>query len=544
MDKGQAAGQVPAHQPDIREILHRVLEKGADDTLQHYGRETILKAMEESRRDLDAERGIFGPTPWSPDYSNLRKCNNVDDVKAVIAEARAAKKAVRIAGAQHSSPPAIFAGAEQPSIHVKLEADLRSMTVVEENKEEGYIIIRAGAGCNLGIDPSDDQSTAENSFNRQVDKLGYALPILGGMSHQTLGGFMMTSTAGGSLAYGFADVVESFELVDGLGDVRTLTKGTDDFYAAAVSMGLFGVITHVTVKLRKNYLVSGYEETVATKDSILATADTLAAAFKDHTYVHSVWFPSKGVDRVLQFIGEQAPETAPIEPYHHILQQQWMNYAAATALYLVNELDNASEEALQELADFIVRVVNPIGPRRDFCDHWYLALPNDDQALIDTVIRVQFTEIWIDVARIPETMSALQDLFERDPLAAGNFGVEIYCAKASDFWMSQSYGRDVVRVDPYWWEYNPKGNLQDFFTKYWNVLLTIPTARLHWGKHFPAVGTKFGNITMGPDYVARAFPKFGEWMALRARYDPEQIFVTSYWRGMLGIPQPSRHGAS
>jgi hypothetical protein len=538
MDEDRGTEKASAHQPDIKDILRHVLEKGADDTLRRYDRETILKAMAEGQKDLKSNLEMFGPTPWSPDYSNLRKCNNVDDVKAVIAEACAAKKAVRIAGAQHSTPPAVFAGADQPSIHVKLEADLRSLTVIEENKAEGYIIIRAGAGCNLGIDPSDDQSTAENSFTRQLDKLGYALPILGGMSHQTLGGFMMTSTAGGSLAYGFADTVESFELVDGLGNVRTLTKGTDDFYAAAVSMGLFGVITHVTVKLRKNYLVKGHEETVATKDSILASADTLAAAFKDHTYIHGVWFPSKGVDRVLQFIGKQAPDTASIEPYHHVLQQQWMNYAAAVALYLVNELESAPLEALQELANFIVRLINPIGPPRKFCDHWYIALPNDDQALIDTAIRVQFTEIWIDVARIPETMSALQALFERDPLAAGNFGVEIYCAKASPFWMSQSYGRDVVRVDPYWWEYNPKGNLQDFFTKYWNVLLTIPTARLHWGKHFPAVGTKFGDITIGPDYVAKAFPKFGQWLALRARYDPEQVFVTSYWRNMLGIPQP------
>jgi hypothetical protein len=56
--------------------------------------------------------------------------------------------------------------------------------------------------------------------------------------------------------------------------------------------------------------------------------------------------------------------------------------------------------------------------------------------------------------------------------------------------MSQSYGRDVVRIDPYWWEYNPEGNLTDFFEKYWKALLPIETARLHWGKHFPAVGNR------------------------------------------------------
>ena len=45
----------------------------------------------------------------------------------------------------------------------------------EKNKEEGYLLVRVGAGCNLDIDPSDPESTADNSFNRIIDKLGYAL---------------------------------------------------------------------------------------------------------------------------------------------------------------------------------------------------------------------------------------------------------------------------------------------------------------------------------------------------------------------------------
>jgi D-arabinono-1,4-lactone oxidase len=101
--------------------------------------------------------------------------------------------------------------------------------------------------------------------------------------------------------------------------------------------------------------------------------------------------------------------------------------------------------------------------------------------------------------------------------------------------MSQSYGRDVIRIDPYWWECNPRGTLEEFFAKYWDVLLVIPTARLHWGKHIPKVGSKYGDMTIGPDYVAKAFPKFGDWMRLREKYDPEQVFVTTYWRELLGI---------
>ncbi|XXY19965.1 D-arabinono-1,4-lactone oxidase [Sorangium sp. So ce216] len=527
-------GSCESTPPDatLADLVKYYVREGPDETLSAFGRERIMKIFERGAEEVKTER-----TPWSPDYTDLHRCNDVGDVRAVIERARREGKVVRVVGSHHSAPRAVFAQSDQPSIPIKLEKELRELTVLEENKEEGYVVIRVGAGCNLGIDPSDNESTAENSFNRIVDRMGYALPILGGMSHQTFGGFMMTSTAGGSLQYGLSDVMESFELLDGLGRSHVLNKGTDDFYAAGVSMGLFGVITHVTVKLRKSYLVKGVEETVATKDSILADAATLEAALREQAYVHCLWFPDAGVDRVLQYKADQAPCTEPIVPYEHELQQKWRNYAAAAALYAVNELESTGLDVLQSVARFIVTLMNPIDEPKRFCDRWHLALPHDDQALIDTLLRVQFTEVWLDVSKTGEVLSALRDLFKSDERADGNFGIEIYGAKESPFWMSQSYGRDVVRIDPYWWEYNPRGSLEEFFTKYWDVLLTIPTARLHWGKHFPEVGARFGDMTMGPDYVTRAFPRFGDWLKLRAKYDPEQVFVTTYWRRLLGIPQ-------
>lgn len=401
---------------------------------------------------------------------------------------------------------------------------------------EGFLLVQAGAGVNLGINPSDPQSNAENSFNRYVDKLGYALPILGGMSHQTLGGFMMTSTAGGSVKFGFGDSLEAFELVDGQGHVRTLKKGTDDFNAAAVSFGLFGVITSVTLKLQKNYLVKGTEETVRTSDSILASGETLKSALTNNTYVHAVCFAQPGVDRVLQFRAEQAPETEPVVPYTHILHDHWQNYFAALALYLVDLLYAQQSEPLRKLADELLILMSPLSevPTR-FCDHWYLALPNDDQAMIDELIRVQFTEVWLDIDKTPEVYAALTELFSKDPDAVGNFGVEVYCAKASPFWMSPSYQRDVIRIDPYWWEFNPTGKLEEFFEKYWKALLPIETARLHWGKHLPSLGAKYGPHTIGPEYVQNSYPQFKAWLEKRQEFDPEQIFLTTYWRSLFGI---------
>jgi D-arabinono-1,4-lactone oxidase len=466
-------------------------------------------------------------------------CNNVDDIKAQVNKAIYFNKIIRVAGSQHSAADAIFAKPQQPNICIKLEGSLRKVTVLEKHEE--YIIVKVGAGCNLGIDPSDNMSSAENSFNRIINKEGYAFSILGGMSHQTIGGYMMTSTAGGSIPFGFADALEEFEFVDGNGELQTVSRGTDDFNAAAVSMGLFGIITHVKLKLQKNYLVQGVEGIYSKNNSVIKDADTFKKLLQETQYIHCVWSPA--VDRVLQFKGNQVPYKENINPedkYQHDIQYKTSNMVAAAILLCVNMLYGTHTHTHTQLyiniANLMLMLFNRIYERK-FCDYWYVALPNDDKIYIDTVLKVQFTEIWIDIEHTKDVMEALKELFQTEPLAAGNLGVELYGAKKSPFWMSQSYERDVIRIDPYWWEYNIAGNMQEFFTKYWNVLLNIPTARLHWGKHFPEVGTKFDNFTIGPDYVTKSYPKFNEWMEFRKKYDPKQIFVTDYWRKLLGIPK-------
>lgn len=489
-------------------------------------------------------------TPWSPDYKNLCKLSSVEEVKQKILEAKGKNQIIRVAGAQHSIPQAVFDDREHKIIHVKLEDKLREITLTVDS-ENGIAKARVGAGCNLGIDPSDPDSNEHNSFTRTIQKAGYALPILGGMSHQTIGGFISTSSAGGSLKYCLHESLESIEWIDGNGNehISTADQTPDEFYAVGVSMGLFGIITYVTLTLQKAYYVSGDEVTIPTKESFLSDAATFKQHFDNYDYVHGVSFPQQGVDRVLQFTGKQASidGNQRIE-YHHPLQKSYMDYAAALALYVMNELEHEAdkgkknpieEKILRDIFAGILDIIMPLKEKNHFCDFWYIALPNDDQALIDTIIRVQFTEIWIDMNDIELVFHKLKTIFA-DPDAGGNFGVEIYATKQSKFWMSQSYGHNVIRIDPYWWEFNPTGNIKKYYEKFWKELLPIPSARLHWGKHFPEINKQYGDKIIGPEYVKKTFPKFDDWMKLRNQFDPHQIFVTQYWRDLLGISKISK----
>lgn len=54
--------------------------------------------------------------------------------------------------------------------------------------------------------------------------------------------------------------------------------------------------------------------------------------------------------------------------------------------------------------------------------------------------------------------------------------------------------------------------------------------RPHWGKYLPSPTAPFG-----PAYYQQVYPRLGDFLAKRAAYDPQQIFVTDYWRAQLGI---------
>ena len=441
---------------------------------------------------------------WPVEPDDIAKCNSVEDVVAAVLEARRTGRVLRVCGAQHSMKRAVFDPLTRRAVtRMKLEGSLQRI------ERLGPGVYRVGAGCNFGVDALDPTSSEENSFTRVADRDGYALPLLGGMSAQTVGGFMSTASSGGSTRHGIADCLESFDIVDGHGDVRTLVKGTDEFDAAGVSMGLFGIITHATFKLEPRYLVGGTEQTVPFDQSLVRDGASFREKSDGNEYVHALWFPNRGVENVLEFVGNRNADYHAVEPYSHPLHTELLNAASALGLYLVNR---ALMKGQHRVVRFLLSILNPLDevPRR-FNDHWWRVLPNDDLAAIATWVRVQFTEIWIDLADADAVFAALRELFSNDPVACGSFGIEVYAAKRSPFWMSMAYGHDVIRVDPYWLEYNGHGTLEDFFGRIWQVLLSrFPSARLHWGKHLPAAGTTFGveagtGRTIGADYCQNIF---------------------------------------
>jgi D-arabinono-1,4-lactone oxidase len=164
-------------------------EHSPGDVLNGVGEDTLKELLEFLDIWISGQNTMI-PTKWEADYTDLVYCSTVEEVQAKVKECLSNGSILRIAGAQHSTPEAVFAPEGEKAIRVKLEGDLRAIEWLDKDPVNDTITLRVGAGCNLGIDPSDPNSNASNSLTRQLDARGYALPILGGMSHQTIGGYI------------------------------------------------------------------------------------------------------------------------------------------------------------------------------------------------------------------------------------------------------------------------------------------------------------------------------------------------------------------
>ncbi|HJK92171.1 MAG TPA: D-arabinono-1,4-lactone oxidase [Polyangiaceae bacterium LLY-WYZ-15_(1-7)] len=165
-----------------------------------------------------------------------------------------------------------------------------------------------------------------------------------------------------------------------------------------------------------------------------------------------------------------------------------------------------------------------------FWDSWRCALPMDNQ-MDDTLWPTEFTELWVPVEKTADVMNALKTYYAGDGTAkgayerTGAFSCEVYGAKTSRFWMSPSYGADVVRIDVFWFAGNA-GTPEDFYAGFWDLLKPFGF-RPHWGKWLPDASDEWAA------YYREQLPKLEAFLALRAKMDPKGIFATDYWRQHL-----------
>jgi D-arabinono-1,4-lactone oxidase len=197
------------------------------------------------------------------------------------------------------------------------------------------------------------------------------------------------------------------------------------------------------------------------------------------------------------------------------------------------------------------------GRPQEFSDWGWRGLPMDN-GVSDVLVPAEFTEAWIPLTRSAETMRLLRDYFgapsdgQEALRRTGTFSWELYAAKPEQFWLNASYsdGEDewregVLRVDPYWFVDNAADPTETMFAGLWSLLREAEVPfRLHWGKFQPSYGDGDRSWV---DFFRAQYPRWDDFLALRSARDPNNIFLTDYWRSRFGLwdePPPAPRPAA
>jgi D-arabinono-1,4-lactone oxidase len=303
-----------------------------------------------------------------------------EDIIALVRKAAAEGLQMRARGAAHANAPSIYTdpgpGAmpvpnkvsvqkPPPGPHLNLMFD-RYCTLHWIDKEQG--IVEAEAGLHLGWDPYDPTktSTLENSLLYQAWQAGWTLRSLGGITHQTVGGFLSTGSSGGSRRYSINENLLAFRLIDAQGKARWIERHQDQdlFAAVGVSMGLLGLISKVRLQLTPAYHIYGQEITTPTtiQDCPIdlfgagqSGKPSLQAFLEQVPYARLLWWPQQGVQRVAiwqAIAAEPVPAFVPV-PYREFSANPDLEQLAGTFFYtLIGNLDDLSQVPRKLEADY------------------------------------------------------------------------------------------------------------------------------------------------------------------------------------------------
>lgn len=368
------------------------------------------------------------------------------------------------------------------------------------------------------------------------------------------------------------DAVVGIRLVDGLGRVHDLRAEDGDLFdAVGVSLGLCGVVTGVSFRCIPRFDLMGEEAPCSMARAGVSLVEgqegRMAAFLEEAEYARVMWWPMPGLEGCVvwrarkmseaDYATRRDPETGQLlrQPYEELPlvlgSTVPVQAAAGGYLWLVGQWPHwfyrilGRSRPVRALESWIHRgwrrwlkgraygvfVGGSPDEPQHFHDTWWQGLSMDDQ-VDPRLLPTGFTELWVPMSRADEAMALLREHFATGHEAAGKFVTEIYCGKQSRFWLSPAYGEDQLRINVFWFKGNAGDPVKGFYKAFWDLMEPLGY-RLHWTKTTPPAED------LGPDWFRSRYPRFDDFMEVRDSLDPDQLFVTEYWRSRLGIPRPA-----
>ncbi|UPO78523.1 D-arabinono-1,4-lactone oxidase [Arthrobacter sp. Helios] len=408
---------------------------------------------------------------------------SVPDLQRAVAAAGAAGQRVKAVGAGHS-----FTGiAEAPGLLLDL-ARLQGLLGVDTARGQ----VRLLAGTRLHRIPG------------LLAPYGLAMPNLGDIDRQSIAGAISTGTHGTGAAFGgLATQVAGLTLVQPDGGLLTLEAGDPLLPAAALSLGALGIITEVTLQCVPAFVLRAEERS----EALAGVFENLTGRVKGTDHFEFYWFPH--TDRAATKSNTRLPGTAERNPLPAF--GRWIDESLlSNTLYRVT---CAAGTAAPALVPPVNRAAARLLGGRSYADL--------SPAVFTQRRTVRFREMEYAVPAdlLPSAFEALQGLIQAHRWRI-SFPVEVRWAAADDRWLSTAYGRDTAYIAVHRYH---REDPAEYFDAVEEVMLAHE-GRPHWGKLHG-----LGAAVLEPRY-----PRFGDFLALRDRLDPDRMFANPYLDRVLG----------
>ncbi|GES33495.1 D-arabinono-1,4-lactone oxidase [Streptomyces angustmyceticus] len=436
--------------------------------------------------------GGRGPTtgPWRNWAGNVtaRPARSVapastGELAAAVRAAAADGLTVKAAGTGHSFTPA----AATDGLLVRPE---RLTGVRAVDREAGTVTVAAG--------------TPLKHLNETLAAHGLSLANMGDIMEQTVSGATSTGTHGtGRDSASIAAQITALELVTADGSVLACSaeENPEVFAAARLGLGALGVISELTLAVEPEFLLTAREEPMP-YDEVTDRFDELVA---ENEHFEFYWFPHTGGCNTKRNNRSQGPAAPPGRISGWIEDELLSNG--------VFQLACAVGRAVPAAIPGIAKVSSRALSARTYTDIPYKVFTSPR--------RVRFVEMEYALPRAAAVaaLGELKSLVERSDFKV-SFPVEVRTAPADDIPLSTASGRDTVYLAVHMYRGTP---YQAYFAAAERIM-TAHDGRPHWGKVH----------TRDAAYLADAYPRFGEFTAVRDRLDPERRFANAYLRRVLG----------
>lgn len=410
---------------------------------------------------------------------------SVGELAALVAAATARGERVKPIGAGHS----FTAIGGTDGVQVRLD---RLAGVVRADRETGLVTVLAG--------------TRLHALNETLWRLGLSMTNLGDIDVQTISGAISTGTHGtGAKLGGIATQVRALELVLADGSVLHCDAGEhpEVFAAARVGLGALGVITSVTLQCEPAFALAAAEAPAGLDE----TLDDLDENVIGNDHFEFYWFPhtrrvlTKRNNRVLP-----GTELRPVGRFRGWLDDEFLSN---TVFDVFNRLATRRPSLIPRENGLATRLLGA----RDYIDRSYRVF-----ASVRTV-RFREMEYAVPRAAVPQLLAGIESYLARSGELVG-FPVEVRFAAADDIWLSTAHERETGYVAVH--QYHRREH-EPYFRAVEAIAKDVG-GRPHWGKiHY-----------RDADSLRAAYPRFGDFVAVRDKLDPRRTFGNDYLTRVLG----------